>query len=148
MLSLPEGSFKWLGKIEEILTSVGRLDLCVNQFLIEQKNIHKGVKQILIDQFKQNWHDQLQQSNKGKIYSNFKMTHEFEDYLTQLNRREYLQLFKFRTANHLLPIEAGRYDGILWKIEHALYITQTLLVQKYTIFFIALFSTINVKCFC
>ena len=111
MLSLPEGSFKWLDKIKEILTSVGRLDLWVNQFLIEQKNIHKGVKQILIDQFKQNWHDQLQQSNKGKIYSNFKMTHEFEDYLTQLNRREYLQLFKFRTANHLLPIETGRYDG-------------------------------------
>ena len=64
-----------------------------------------------MDQFKQNWHDQLQQSKKGKIYSNFKMTHEFEDYLTQLNRREYLQLFKFSTANHLLPIETGRYDG-------------------------------------
>ena len=148
MLSLPQRSFKWLDEIKEIVTSVGRLDLWVNQFLIEQKNIHKGVKQILIDQFKQTWHDKLQQSNKGKIYNNFKMSHEFENYFTQLTRREYLQLFKFRTANHLLRSRPGVMTVLFWKIEHALYVTQTLLVQKYTIFSTALFSMINVKFSC
>ena len=71
MLSLPQGSFKWPDKIKEILISVGRPDLWNNQFQITQRNLHKTIKQILIDQFKQSWHDQLQWSNKSKIKYQF-----------------------------------------------------------------------------
>ena len=110
MLSLPQGSFKWHDKIKEILISVGRPDLWHNQFQTTQRNLHKTIRQILIDQFK-NWHDQLQQSNKSKIYNSFEINHEFENYLKALDRCEFLPLLKFRTANHLLPIETGRYDG-------------------------------------
>ena len=103
MLSLPQGSFK------EILISVDRPDLWHNQFKITQRNLHKTIKQILIDKFKQSWHDQLQQSNKSKIYNSFKINHEFENYLKALDRREYLPLLKFRTANHLLSLRRYRY---------------------------------------
>ena len=48
---------------------------------------------------------------KNKNHSNFKEKHEFEYYLKSLNKDEYLPLLKFRTANHHLPIEIGRYDG-------------------------------------
>ena len=73
--------------------------------------MHKTVKRILIDQYKQEWHEQLQLSNKGKIYNSFKAIHEFESYLKTLPKQEYLPLLKFRTANHRLPVETGRYDG-------------------------------------
>ena len=45
------------------------------------------------------------------IYFDFKQNTDLEGYLTQLEKREYLNLFKFRTANHHLPVETGRYDG-------------------------------------
>jgi hypothetical protein len=111
MVNLPNSNFKWLSEIRNILNTVGSPDLWQNQFQLTQKNIHKQVKQTLIDQFKQNWHDELQRSNKGLIYSSFKNKHEFEPYFKILSENEYRNLFKFRTANHRLPVETGRYDG-------------------------------------
>ena len=74
-------------------------------------NVHKIIKQTLIDQFKQQWHAQLQSSNKQMNYSRFKENHEFEHYIKSLNKDEHLPLLRFRTANHHLTIELGRYDG-------------------------------------
>ena len=113
MLASPQHNFKWPNKIKEILITVGRPDLWENQFNINQGNLHKTIKQTLIDQFKQNWHEQLSLSNKGRLFLNFKENHAFEEYLRILNRNEYLPLLRFRTANHHLPIETGRYDGTI-----------------------------------
>ena len=111
MMNQRDSNFKRSNKIKEILYKVGRVDLWQNQFQINHNQIHKIIKQTLIDQFQQQWHAQLQSSNKNKKYSNFKEKHEFEYYLKSLNKDEYLPLLKFRTANHHLPIEIGRYDG-------------------------------------
>ena len=92
MVSQTQSTFKWPNKIKEILLSVGRPDLWENQFQIQQTNVHKTVKRILIDQYKQEWHEQLQLSNKGKIYNSFKAIHEFESYLKTLPKQEYLPL--------------------------------------------------------
>ena len=85
MLNQHNKNFMWINKIKEILLSVGRPDLWENQFSINQLNIHKYIKTILIDQFKQSWHDQLQRSNKGIIYSRFKETHQLESYTSSFN---------------------------------------------------------------
>ena len=111
MMNQRDSNFKWSNKIKEILCKVGRADLWQNQFQINHNQIHKIIKQTLIDQFQQQWHAQLQSSDKNKKYSNFKEKHEFEYYLKSLNKDEYLPLLKFRTANHHLPIEIGIYDG-------------------------------------
>ena len=111
MVSQTHNTFKWPNKIKEILLPVGRPDLWEKQFQIQQTNVHETVKRILIDQYKQKWHEQLQISNKGKIYNSFIVIHEFESYLKTLPKQEYLPLLKFRTANHRLPVETGRYDG-------------------------------------
>jgi hypothetical protein len=111
MINQTNNDYKWPNKIKEILFSVGRPDLWENQFQIRNKNIHKHIRQILIDQFKQKWHDELQQSNKGRIYCSFKENHCYESYFNELEEHEYISLFKFRTANHLLPVETGRHDG-------------------------------------
>lgn len=111
MLNLPNSNFKWISKIKEILNSVGRPDMWENQFHLNQTNIHKQVKQTLIDQFKQQWHEQLQESNKGRIYNSFKEQFEFEPYFKTLSTQESMTIFQYRTANHRLPVETGRYDG-------------------------------------
>ena len=67
MLNDPNNNYKWISKIKDILFSVGRPDLWYNQFQITNLNTHKQIKQILIDQYKQEWHNQLQNSNKGRI---------------------------------------------------------------------------------
>jgi hypothetical protein len=112
MLSQPNLNFKWLNKIKEILTSVGRPDIWQNQTQITQNNIHIQIKHTLIDQSKQSWNAELQISNKGRIYSSFKRNHEFEPYLIKIHPDESQSIFRFRTANHLLPVETGRYEGI------------------------------------
>ena len=60
MISQTQNTFKWPSKIKEILLSVGRPDLWENQFQIQQTNVHKVVKRILIDQYEQELHEQLQ----------------------------------------------------------------------------------------
>ena len=95
MLASPQHNFKWPNKIKEILITVGRPDLWENQFNINQGNLHKTIKQTLIDQFKENWHEQLSLSNEGRLFLNFKENHAFEEYLRILNRNEYLPLLRF-----------------------------------------------------
>ena len=95
MLASPQHNFKWPKKIKEILITVGRPDLWENQFNINQGNLHKTIKQTLIDQFKENWHEQLSLSNEGRLFLNFKENHAFEEYLRILNRNEYLPLLRF-----------------------------------------------------
>ena len=64
MMNQRDSNFKWSNKIKEILYKVGRADLWQNQFQINHNQIHKIIKQTLIDQFQQQWHAQLQSSNK------------------------------------------------------------------------------------
>lgn len=111
MTSFPNHEFKWTSKIRDILNSVGRPDLWQNQTQINHLHIHKLIKQILIDQYKQSWYAQLQQSNKGLNYKSFKEDHKYEEYFKILEQSDYISLFKFRTSNHKLPVEVGRYDG-------------------------------------
>jgi hypothetical protein len=111
MTNLPDNNYKWINKIKEILISVNRYDLFENQDEITQRNTHKIIKEALINKFKQSWHDDLLTSNKGQIYLSFKESIELEPYFKLLTKKEYTNLFKFRTANHHLPVETGRYDG-------------------------------------
>ena len=49
---------------------------------------------------------------KTLIYRCFKETFEFEKYLEILDSKYLLDFFKFRTSNHKLPIECGRWQNI------------------------------------
>jgi hypothetical protein len=111
MLDLPEFSSKWLNNVQNILQSTGQ-----NEAWLYQTNINKSlkyrVKQILIDQHAQTWNKSLQQSNKARNYSIYKDKIQLEPYLLDLCKLDALTLLKFRTGNHYLPIETGRWEGI------------------------------------
>ena len=107
-------NFKWVNKIKSIFQNIGRPDIWLNQNHLNLKNVHKLVKQALIDQFKQNWHSELTLSNKGQLYLKIKAMHinSLEPYFKHLNKKETMNIFRYRTANHSLPVETGRYENI------------------------------------
>ena len=49
------------------------------------------------------------------LYRNFKVELKMEKYLCVLPNPLKFALIKFRTSNHKLPIETGRYDNTEWK---------------------------------
>ena len=70
------------------------------------------VKQILVDQFQQKWHENLSNSTKGKTYFSLKKTLALEKYFLTLPKSLSLNMVRFRTYNHKLPIETGRWYNI------------------------------------
>jgi hypothetical protein len=54
----------------------------------------------------------MNNSSKGLCYTNFKDCFEFENYLNLLDDKDRQLLCKFRTCNHRLTIEIGRWQGI------------------------------------
>jgi hypothetical protein len=51
-------------------------------------------------------------SSKGICYRLFKENFEFETYLDILSDKDRITLCKFRTCNHRLPIEIGRWQNV------------------------------------
>ena len=73
-------------------------------------NLHRDVKGILIDQYKQECLASVTSSGKDRAYHLFKREPEFEKYFKSLPQSDAFEFFKLRTANHNLPKETGRWD--------------------------------------
>ena len=73
-----------------------------SKWLVEAINLR------LKDQFKQEWHHDIMHSNITIVYSIYKDTHCYENYLSNLNSKSRVVLCKFRLSYHKLPIERGR----------------------------------------
>ena len=104
---------KWVRKVKNILSEIGRPDIWRQQYTFHLLSLSSHTKKILIDQFKQSWRGKASQSQKALTYFNFKTELCLEQYFITLPRRSYILLFKLRTSNHKLPIEVGRWDGTL-----------------------------------
>ena len=55
------------------------------------------------------------ESNKGKNYIELKENWTQEKYLSLLEDKKAITLFKYRTSNHRLPVETGRFYNIDYK---------------------------------
>ena len=106
-------NFKWINTIKGTLISVGKPELF-------NKNIHnpkadKGnITKTLHDLFIQEWNAKTSQSSKGRNYNIFKENKEFESYLKLISKQLYSPLIKFRSSNHKLPVEVGRWKNTLY----------------------------------
>jgi hypothetical protein len=114
MLEIPNFESKWINGIKSILNETGMTDIWLSQNNFQRNNLKNTIKNILLDQNKQNWHSSTQQSRKGLNYSIFKETLKFEEYLVdlKLNKSEIIAFLKFRTGNHFFPCETGRWENI------------------------------------
>ena len=75
--------------------------------------VSNNVKRILCDQFIQKWKSEVDSSPKSLCYRIFKDSNfEFENYLDILENKDRILLCRYRTCNHRLPIETGRWTNI------------------------------------
>lgn len=111
ILKSNEINSKWINFIQSILCECGRQDLWLRQFNSIPASVGKTVKRIMLDQFQQTWNGNLQTSSKGKNYSLFQDNIRTEAYINILQGSLVISMLKFRTANHKLPIEIGRWNG-------------------------------------
>lgn len=107
MLELNEVESCWILHIKNLLNNLG---FC-NVWILQRRNIHRNwlinaIERRLKDNYIQNWYSQVYSSSKSKV--NF----EFEQYFDILLENLRNILVKFRTCNHRLPIEKGRWKNV------------------------------------
>ena len=102
----------WINYIKDILSDCGMYDTWLSQSFPTLQWLKAAIKLRLTDQYKQEWHASLQDSSKCLNYRIFKSDFKLENYLCVLPFRLSSQLCKFRTCNHHLPIEQGRFNHI------------------------------------
>ena len=103
---------KWSACIESILNYIGRPDIWYSQRNCSINPLSKYVKNMLIDQYTQEWYGKAAQSSKATTYFSFKNEFSLESYFILLSQKFYIKLFKLRTGNHKLPVKTGRWDGL------------------------------------
>ncbi len=105
---------KWIELVKNTLNSIGFSQVWINQnYQISTSitSIHKRLEDITQQQIE----EQARQSNKGKNYIILKEEWRQEKYFNILDYSKTITLFHFRTANHRLPIETGRFSNIEYK---------------------------------
>ena len=103
------GTFKWLENVRSILISCGFSGIWDNHVFPKSKWLVKATHQKLTDLFLNEWKSQVDSNSSCYIYRLFKQKFGFEDYLIHAPAKFRKYLIKFRTRNHRLPIEIGRW---------------------------------------
>ena len=105
-------TFSCINFVKSILDDCGYSNVWHTQNFIRHKWLIESTKLRLTDQFKQNWHSTLQISPKALSYRLLKSNFRFEKYLDVLNDKNRFTFCRFRTSNHRLPIEVGRWTNV------------------------------------
>lgn len=100
----------WASQIKQLLQEHG-FDY-VWQLQTEIEIPFASIKLRILDNYKQSWYGNINNSPRLQAYSIFKHNFELEKYLdTVLDKKYKIALTRFRTSSHSLLIETGRYDG-------------------------------------
>ena len=99
---------KWLLSIKDCLTLSGNQ----NNWQLQENipiGIAKLVKMKLIENYKQEWSESVFKSSKCRNYRIFKTELVLEQYFNLLPHDLATTLCHFRSLNHKLPVEYGRF---------------------------------------
>jgi hypothetical protein len=102
----------WLNFVKNVLDNGGLNNIWLSQGNFNFKWLSENLKRNLKDQFIQKWRSDMENSSKDICYRLFKENFEFETYLDILSDKDRITLCKFRTCNHRLPIEIGRWQNV------------------------------------
>ena len=103
--------FKGMDRIAKILIHCGLSYLWLHQKEIVHLNVTL-IHSILYETTLQETKAMSSQSNKGQNYITLKEECKRETYLYTLSKKRAINFLKFRTANHRLLVETGRYTNI------------------------------------
>jgi hypothetical protein len=125
----------WNSKIKEILYNCGLYAIWDSSTPVNSLWLSKTVKQKLSDLYLTEWRQIVDTSNKCYLYRIYKIDIKLEDYLIKLSPDLRRYLCKFRTINHKLPIETGRYKNIPRNERHCTLCKESLICDEFHIIF-------------
>ena len=110
--SNPKYNFNLLNSFEGILRDTGFFYVWSSQNFNSPHYLKSSIKRVLIDQFYQLWTAAQNDSSKAQYYKIYKEKPCMEPYLLDLPINLRIWLTRFKTANHRLPIETGRWNKV------------------------------------
>lgn len=104
----------WLSSIKNILKKFNMFNSNESELTQLHVSMKNGDIQRIIkstkSKFESRWFQQLQTSEKLRTYRTFKNIFKFENYLVNIcNENDKYNMSRYRTSNHRLQIELGRY---------------------------------------
>ncbi|MCG7879466.1 MAG: reverse transcriptase family protein [Candidatus Thiodiazotropha endolucinida] len=102
----------WIEKVKTILCSLGFSAIWYSQSFTNAKWLTKAVNRKIKDIFIQTWLGKVEIESESNVYRLFKSSFEQSEYIAILEPSFCKTLLAFRTRNHKLPIEIGRWRGI------------------------------------
>ena len=102
----------WFDHIKDILCTSGFSGIWYCQSFLNVKWLTKSTHQKLKDLFVQNWYADIAKTSNTNFYKVVKTQFEQTSYIRKLPIHLCKHLIAFRTRNHRLPIELGRWRGI------------------------------------
>ena len=103
--------FTWLDNVKKILNECGFAYIWNTQTFVDPNWLRLTIIRNLHDQFEQYWHSLLDNASKAINYRLFKDYFGMEVYFDILDNKNVVELCRFRTANHKLPIDIGRWNN-------------------------------------
>ena len=94
------------------MNSIGFSGFWIGQSCFNAKWLKTAANQLLTNIFIQQWLTHIDISSDTNTYRIFKQNFQQSNYISKLHDRLCKILFKFRTRNHRLPVETGRWQGI------------------------------------
>ena len=81
--------------------------------MASQRIRKSALKRRIHDINQQKWHSDVHENSQCTFYRTFKEALVFEDYINLLDRKDAINLTKFRCRNHKLPVSRTKYPGYL-----------------------------------
>ena len=103
-----DGKINWVSHVKALLDNFGFSNMSVNPIQVGPF-FHKFFKQRVIDNFTQQWHNEVAIMHPLALYKHFKISIQLESYLNVLPFKLRSALSKLRLSSHTLAIETGRY---------------------------------------
>ena len=101
----------WASYVKSLLDNHGLSYLWYDQFFIDVN--FNVIKCRILDNYKQKWYSDINNSPRLQSYSLFKHEFIFETYLDSIKKKHLrIALTRFRTSSHSLMIEIGRYENL------------------------------------
>ena len=102
----------WIDTVKTTLHSLGFSGFWNNQSFLNANWLKKATNQRLKDIFIQDWFTHIDVSSHTNTYKIFKQNFQLSKYISSLPDKLCKIMLKFRTRNHHLPVETGRWKGV------------------------------------
>jgi hypothetical protein len=101
---------KWLSHIDKTLSEIELTRELVLDMHMSPETLKELFSKKLAHTYAIEWHHSLESSNVYGNYRIYKTAFQLEPYLLALEPKHAIPLCKFRTNNHYLPTQVGRYN--------------------------------------